>query len=54
MRYITAVVVGYHQVLAGEDHPEAEERRVEEALTDVGEDEEEWHVQPQRQDFDRH
>ena len=44
----------YHEMLAGEEDPEAEQHRVEDALSDVAEQQHERHVDPQRQHFHRH
>ena len=44
----------YHEMLAGEEDPEAEQHRVEDALSDVAEQQHERHVDPQRQHLDRH
>ena len=44
----------HHQVFACKDHPKAEKRRVEETLANVAEDEHERHVEPERQNLDRH
>ena len=44
----------HHHMLASEDDPETEEHGIEDALSDVREEQHVRHVQPQSEVLDRH